>query len=172
MELCFHSPNTPSWCGRRQLCKKYSRTPLIRVANYPDRLGRSVKFVENSTKLTCFGIPRYRIKHGTVLWLLMLQIRLGVGFGTQVRTANSNSSTSDLQFSLFSKRNPIIRIYCISWWSAVPINPDNWSEAHNKRGPFLEFVFWPLRPIRLINTFTTTSPHFFVLYFAVKYKRE
>ena len=36
----------------------YSRTPLtqtllIRMANYPDRLGFSVKSVENYTKLTC-----------------------------------------------------------------------------------------------------------------------
>jgi len=35
----------------------YSRIPLIRklvirIANYPDRLGPSDKFVENSTKLT------------------------------------------------------------------------------------------------------------------------
>ena len=37
---------------------KYIRTPLIRklvirTSNYPDRLGPSGKFVENSTKLTC-----------------------------------------------------------------------------------------------------------------------
>jgi len=38
-------------------CVLYSRTPLtqmlvIRIANYPDRLGPSGKFVENSTQLT------------------------------------------------------------------------------------------------------------------------
>jgi len=45
----------------------YSRTPLIRtlvirIANYPDRLGPSGKFVKNSTKLTCLEITGYRIK--------------------------------------------------------------------------------------------------------------
>jgi len=53
----------------------YNRTPLIRVLvvrieKYPDRLGPSRKFVENSTKLTCLEITGYRIKYGTVLWLL------------------------------------------------------------------------------------------------------
>ena len=37
---------------------------------YPDRLGPSRKFVENSTKLTCLEITGYRIKYSTVLWLL------------------------------------------------------------------------------------------------------
>ena len=45
---------------------EYSRTPLIRklfmgIANYPDRIGPSAKFVENSTKLTCLEIIGYRI---------------------------------------------------------------------------------------------------------------
>jgi len=60
---------------------QYSRTPLsqtlvIRI-NYPDRLGLSGKFVENSTKLTCLEITGYRTKYSTVLWLLELQIRRG-----------------------------------------------------------------------------------------------
>jgi len=50
---------------------------VIWIANYPDRLGPLVKFVENSTKLTCLGIIGYRIKYSTVLWLLELQIRRG-----------------------------------------------------------------------------------------------
>jgi len=48
---------------------------VIRMAKCPDRLGRLGKFVENSTKLTCRGITGYRIKYGTVLWLLELQTR-------------------------------------------------------------------------------------------------
>ena len=61
---------------------KYSRTPLIRKvvirnSNYPDRLGPSGKFVENSTKLTCLDITGYRIKYSTALWLVELQIRRG-----------------------------------------------------------------------------------------------
>ena len=59
---------------------EYSRTPpiltlVIRTANFPDRLGPSGKFVDNSTKLTCLEITGYRIKYSTVSWLLELQIR-------------------------------------------------------------------------------------------------
>jgi len=53
------------------------RTLVIRVPNYPDRLGPLGKFVEISTKLTCLEITAYRMKYSTVLWLLELQIRLG-----------------------------------------------------------------------------------------------
>ena len=35
---------------------------VIRIANCPDRLGPSGKFVENYTKLTCLEITGYRIK--------------------------------------------------------------------------------------------------------------
>jgi hypothetical protein len=44
---------------------------VIRIANYPDRLSLSDKFVKNSTKLTCLEIVSYWIK----LWFLDLQIR-------------------------------------------------------------------------------------------------
>jgi ribosomal protein S18 len=50
---------------------------VIRIANYPDRLGLLGKFVENSTKLTCLGITGNRIKYSAVLRLLELQIRRG-----------------------------------------------------------------------------------------------
>jgi hypothetical protein len=61
---------------------KYSITPLIgtlviRITCYPDRLGPSSKFVDNSTKLICLEITGDRIKCRTVLWLLELQIRRG-----------------------------------------------------------------------------------------------
>jgi len=110
---------------------RYSGTPLIRtqvirIANYPDRLGPSGKFVDNCTKLTCLQITGYRIKYSTVLWLLELQIRQGRKVETQVHTVNSNSQTSNCQFS---KKNPIIRIFSISGWLAVPINLSNWSSA-------------------------------------------
>ena len=60
----------------------YSRTQLILTlvmckAHYPDRLGLSGKFVENSTKLTCLEMTGFRIKYSTVLWLLELQISRG-----------------------------------------------------------------------------------------------
>jgi hypothetical protein len=34
----------------------FSGSPLIQITNYPDRLGPSGKFVENSTKLPCLEI--------------------------------------------------------------------------------------------------------------------
>jgi len=40
---------------------------VIRIANYPDRLGLSRKSVENSTKLTCLEITGYQITYNTVL---------------------------------------------------------------------------------------------------------
>ena len=39
----------------------FIRTLAIRIANYPDRLGPSGKFVENSTKVTFLEITGYRI---------------------------------------------------------------------------------------------------------------
>ena len=50
---------------------------VIGIADNPDRLGPSFKFVENSTKLTCLEISDYRIKCSTVFWFLELQIRRG-----------------------------------------------------------------------------------------------
>jgi hypothetical protein len=41
---------------------------------YPDRLGPSGKFVENSTKFTCPEITGYRIKYIRALWFLELKI--------------------------------------------------------------------------------------------------
>ena len=67
----------PAWPMFSQTINKYSRTPVIWITNYPDQLGPSSKFVENSAKLTCLEITRYRIKYSTVLWLIELQIRRG-----------------------------------------------------------------------------------------------
>jgi len=62
--------------------RKYSRTPLIRklvmrIANYPDRLGSSSKFIKNSKILIYLEITGYRIKYSSLLWLLEFQIRRG-----------------------------------------------------------------------------------------------
>ena len=65
----------------------------------------------------------------------------------QVHTVNSNSRTSTCQCSIFSKKNPIIRIFCISGW-LVLINPD-------KR---LYTVFWNVRfPSRACYLFQLKS---------------
>jgi len=53
------------------------RTPVIRIANFPNHLGPSGKFVENSAKLTRVDVTGYQMKYSTVLWLLELQIRRG-----------------------------------------------------------------------------------------------
>jgi hypothetical protein len=53
------------------------RKLVIGITSYPDRLGPSAKFVENSTKITCLEITSYRIKYNKVLWLLEIEIRRG-----------------------------------------------------------------------------------------------
>jgi len=53
----------------------YGRTPLIRTlvirtSYYPEYLDLYIRFIENSTKLTCLENTRYLVKYSTVLWLL------------------------------------------------------------------------------------------------------
>jgi len=40
---------------------------VIQIANYPDRLGPSGKFVENSAELTYLETTGYRIRYSTVM---------------------------------------------------------------------------------------------------------
>jgi hypothetical protein len=105
------------------------RTQVIRFHNYPDRLGPSVKFGENSTILTYFEVTGYQIKYSTVLWHLELQIRRGRKVQTQVHTANSNSRTANCHCSLFPKKNPIIQIFSLSGCLSGPVIPDKWSST-------------------------------------------
>jgi hypothetical protein len=112
----------------------YGGTPIIRklvirTANYPDRLGSSGKFVENSTKLTCLEITGYRTKYSAVLWLLEPQITRGRKVQTQLHTVNSNSRTPNFQSSIFGNKNKITRSFCISGRLAVTINPDKRSST-------------------------------------------
>jgi hypothetical protein len=117
---------------------------VIRIDNYPDRLGPSGKFFENPTKLICLETTGYRIKYSTVVWHLELRIRRGRKVQTQVHTVNtrSNSRTSNCQCSLLSKNNPIIRIFYISRWLAVPINPNKWgsTEPQTARNTVAHFL--------------------------------
>ena len=48
---------------------------IIRIANYPDRLSPSVKYVENSVKKSCLEITGYRVNYSAMLWIIELQIR-------------------------------------------------------------------------------------------------
>jgi hypothetical protein len=52
---------------------------VIRIANYPDRLGPSRNFVENSTKLIYLEITGHHIEYSTVkcYGCVELQIRRG-----------------------------------------------------------------------------------------------
>jgi hypothetical protein len=47
------------------------RTLVIWTANYPERLGPLVEYVQNSTKPNCLEITGYRIKYSTIFWLLI-----------------------------------------------------------------------------------------------------
>ena len=104
--------------------KTYSRTPLIRTL-----IIRNAKYSDWFVLRGNF--TGYRIKYSTVLWLLELQIRRGRKVKTQVRIVNtrSNSRSSYCQCSLFSVKNSIIRIFCISGYFTVLINPDKWSST-------------------------------------------
>jgi len=46
-----------------------------------------------------------------------------------LHTVNSNNRTANCQCSLFSKKNQIIRIFCISRYFALPIIRVNWSST-------------------------------------------
>ena len=87
---------------------------------------REINFTAHCRICWLFHRTRYRIKKSTVL-RLELQIKCVRKVLTQVHTVNSDSRTSNCQCSLFSKKNPIIRIFCISGWLAITINPDMWS---------------------------------------------
>ena len=65
-------------------------------AGYLDQFGPSLKFVENSIKLTCVEISFYPIQYSTALWLLELPIRRGRQVQTQVHTVHSNSENLEL----------------------------------------------------------------------------
>jgi hypothetical protein len=84
--------------------------------------------------ITFLEITGYWIKYSTLLWLIELQIRRGRKVETQLYAVNSNSRASNCQFSLFSKKNPVIRMFCIAGWLAVPVIPDKWSST--------EFLKW------------------------------
>jgi hypothetical protein len=150
-----------SYAGQPRFVKKYTRTPLIqtlvtRIVNYPDQLGPLVKFVENSKQPTCPESTGYRFKYSAVLWLLELQIRRGRKVQTQLLAVNSNSRTANCQCSLFSKKRPVIRIFCISEWFAVPINRDKWSSCvirHIKHGRLKVGGHWTKKQVPNRNKF-------------------
>jgi hypothetical protein len=114
--------------------EKYGRTPLTRtlvtrIANYPDRLGLWGKI--------CQEFYKTNLRWNCRLWD---QVQCSI---MASRTSNqawskylhagtrciSNSRTSNCQSSQFPKKNPIIRIFCVSRCLAVPLNPDKWNST-------------------------------------------
>ena len=81
---------------------------------------------------------------------------------TQVHTVNSNSRTSNCQFSLFSKKNQIIRILCISGWLAVPINLDTWSST--------VLTTCPAHCNHLMCVYVTRVMSLYILYSSSRYR--
>jgi hypothetical protein len=90
-----------------------NRTLVIRNSIYPDLLGPSGKFVENSTKLTFLEITGYRIKYSAVECYGFLNLKFFV-VGRFRRRYIPSTLTAELQTTTFSKKNPVIRIFCIS----------------------------------------------------------
>jgi hypothetical protein len=87
------------------------RVNLSRILQ--NELALKVPVIRSST-VHCYGFENF--KSG-------LQ---GLDTGT-VHTVNRKSWNSNCHCSLFSKTNPIIQIFCVSGWLAIPVNPDMWS---------------------------------------------
>jgi len=69
-EGCRWSVGPIVWRIEKYCRTPLTRTPVTRIANYPDRLGFWGEFVKNSIKLTCVEIAGYGIKYSRVLWFL------------------------------------------------------------------------------------------------------
>ena len=67
------------------------------------------------------------------------------------------STYSNCHYSLFSNKNPIIRIFCMSEWLAVPINPDKWSTT--VLIIVLVAFFFPKLPVTIVY-YQVNSSHF------------
>ena len=116
---------------------KYSRTPLsgrwlsgsqiIRIANYPDHLRPSGRFDENLQNQFALKLPVIILS--TIQCYGFKNFKSGVAESFRrrfVHTVNCNRRTPICKCSLFSKKNLIIRIFCVSGWLAVSLNSDEW----------------------------------------------
>ena len=137
--------------GREERCWettrkiKYSGTPLIRtlvirIANYPERLGPSDEHFLTVTVFAYFcglndspncqiHIPNYVL----MLYLYVIYIYIYIYICSLKQPFVEYFSTSNCQRSLFSKKNQIIRIFCISGWLAVPINAKKGSSGVQRK---------------------------------------
>jgi len=97
---------------------------VIWNANYLDRLGASGKFVENSKKQTCLYIIGYAIQYSAMLMASRTSNQVWSKSLDAGTCCKCSSQTSSCQCSLFSKESPVVRIFCISGWLAIPFIPD------------------------------------------------
>ena len=76
--------------------------------------------------------------HVTPLYPQKLALTSPTGGGRAVGIVRSRTKATEFSLvlcSLFSKKYPVIQIFCISGWLAVPINPDKRnSTILNKKG--------------------------------------
>ena len=116
----------------RSLRTLYSRTPLIRtlvirVASYPNRLGPSGEhfrtlIVLHLLWLKFFPNCQIHIRNYVLIFYLYVNKYL-----VQSSRLQKFFPLQNVNIAYFQKKNPLIRILCISGWLAVPINPDKCS---------------------------------------------
>jgi hypothetical protein len=82
-------------------------------AGYPDRLGLSGTFVENSTKPSCLAITGCR-PSAVQCCGLPSAVR-----GSDLCSPHSNSRTANCQCGQSANKNPIILVFCTSKWLVV-----------------------------------------------------
>jgi hypothetical protein len=113
---------------------RYSRTTFTRkiviwIANYQDRLSPSGKHFLTVIMLHLSWLKfSLQLSHTyNKLCLNVLFVRKWICSLLQLFVEIFPSSSC--QCRLLSKKTPIIRIFCISGWHAVPVNPNKWSST-------------------------------------------
>jgi hypothetical protein len=93
---------------------KYSVTPIIQtlvicIAKYPDRLGPSANFVQNSTKPRCLKITGYQIEYNTVKCHGCLELQIRCGWRFKCRHTLSTVTAKQVPELLIIKDYQIIK---------------------------------------------------------------
>jgi hypothetical protein len=73
--LCNTSYITSDFCGTNYSITPIIRMLVVRVTNYPDRLGPLGNFVENCAKLISLKITGYWIQYSTVKYYGCLEVQ-------------------------------------------------------------------------------------------------
>ena len=116
---------------------KYGRTPLIRtlvirIADYPDRLGPSgrIFLAVKVLHLFFYGLnvsPSCQIHLRNYVIMFYLHVNKYVASSGPFTEIFFPLQTANVAY--FKRKYPIIRIFCMSGWFALPVNPDKWSSA-------------------------------------------